>query len=148
MVGGDVSCRIAASVDNHVVGLRPFDSIPIPMWPFAILERNDGQTDTRLQNWQTHIDGRAGQDKFTYDEASQRVQHGADGIGLFRTELLVLITPRAILDRTAALQVTEEFRRKVNSLIPVDSKTRARKTQPRTQSAAEGTGWSNTSTSF
>ena len=73
---------------------------------------------------------------------------GTKGDSQGRTELLVLITPRAILDRTAALQVTEEFRRKVNSLIPVDSKTRARKTQPRTQSSAEGTGWSNTSTSF
>jgi general secretion pathway protein D len=36
-----------------------------------------------------------------------------------RTELLMLITPRAILDRTTGLQVTEEFRRKVNSLIPI-----------------------------
>jgi len=71
---------------------------------------------------------------------------GTKGDSQARTELL--ITPRAILDRTAALQVTEEFRRKVNSLIPVDSKTRARKTQPRTQSSAEGTGWSNTSQSF
>ena len=44
-----------------------------------------------------------------------------------RTELLVLITPRAIMNRGAALQVTEEFRRKVNSLIPIDSRTRSRK---------------------
>ena len=72
---------------------------------------------------------------------------GTKGDSQGRTELLVLITPRAILDRTAALQVTEEFRRKVNSLIPVDSKTRARKTQPRTPST-EGTGWSNTGQSF
>ena len=38
-----------------------------------------------------------------------------------RTELLVLITPRAILDRNTALRVTEQFRRKLNSLIPVES---------------------------
>lgn len=38
-----------------------------------------------------------------------------------RTELLVLITPRAILDRNSALRVTEQFRRKLNSLIPVES---------------------------
>ncbi len=37
-----------------------------------------------------------------------------------RTELLVLITPRAIADRNTALQATEEFRRKLNSLIPID----------------------------
>ena len=41
-----------------------------------------------------------------------------------RTELLVIITPRAIMNRGAALQVTEEFRRKVNSLIPVDTRIR------------------------
>jgi general secretion pathway protein D len=36
-----------------------------------------------------------------------------------RTELLVVITPRAISDRNSALQVTEEFRRKLQDLIPV-----------------------------
>jgi general secretion pathway protein D len=35
-----------------------------------------------------------------------------------RTELLVLITPRTISDRHSALQVTEEFRRKLNQLLP------------------------------
>jgi general secretion pathway protein D len=35
-----------------------------------------------------------------------------------RTELLVVITPRAITDRNNALQVTDEFRRKLNTLIP------------------------------
>ncbi len=35
-----------------------------------------------------------------------------------RTELLVLITPRAITDRGVALQVTDEFRRKLNHLVP------------------------------
>lgn len=35
-----------------------------------------------------------------------------------RTELLVLITPRAISDRTTASKVTDEFRRKLNTLMP------------------------------
>jgi general secretion pathway protein D len=47
-----------------------------------------------------------------------------------RTELLVLITPRAILNRGSALQVTEEFRRKVNSLIPLDSRGKTRRATP------------------
>ena len=42
---------------------------------------------------------------------------------LDRTELLVLITPRAITNRTSALQVTEEFRRKLHSLVPVETPT-------------------------
>jgi len=36
-----------------------------------------------------------------------------------RTELIVLITPRAISNSTAALQVTEEYRRRLQKLIPV-----------------------------
>lgn len=37
-----------------------------------------------------------------------------------RTELLVLITPRAISNRTSALQATEDFRRKLHSLVSVE----------------------------
>ncbi|MEJ2576374.1 MAG: secretin N-terminal domain-containing protein [Gammaproteobacteria bacterium] len=51
-----------------------------------------------------------------------------------RTELLVLITPRAIADRNTALQATEEFRRKLNSLIPIDVQEAA------TEQATEPTG--------
>ena len=35
-----------------------------------------------------------------------------------RNELIVLITPRAIADSTAALQVTEDYRRRLKKLIP------------------------------
>lgn len=52
-----------------------------------------------------------------------------------RTELLVLITPRAIMNRGAALQVTEEFRRKVNSLIPIDSRKTRRTPAPKSNAA-------------
>jgi general secretion pathway protein D len=43
-----------------------------------------------------------------------------------RTELIVLITPRAISNSTAALQVTEEYRRRLQKLIP----SRAAETSP------------------
>jgi general secretion pathway protein D len=52
-----------------------------------------------------------------------------------RTELLVLITPRAIPNRGSALQVTEEFRRKVNSLIPLDSRKTRRTSAPKSNAA-------------
>ena len=45
-------------------------------------------------------------------------------------------TPRAILDRSAALQVTEDFRRKVNSLIPIGTKGRPRKVSATVPAAA------------
>lgn len=43
---------------------------------------------------------------------------GTKARNIDRTELLVLITPRAIPDRGTALQVTEEFRLKLHTLIP------------------------------
>ena len=50
---------------------------------------------------------------------------GTKGDNQRRTELLVLITPRAIADRNTALQVTDEFRRKLNSLIPIQTEESA-----------------------
>ena len=44
---------------------------------------------------------------------------GSTSDNIQRTELLVMITPRAITHRTSALQVTEEFRRRMHSLVPV-----------------------------
>lgn len=55
---------------------------------------------------------------------------GTKADNLDRTELLVLITPRAISHRTSALQVTEEFRRKLHSLIPVDENAKPLVTPP------------------
>ncbi|MCB1773545.1 MAG: type II secretion system secretin GspD [Gammaproteobacteria bacterium] len=60
-------------------------------------------------------------------ESGVPVLHKIPGLGaLFgskadnqgRTELIVLITPRAVSNSTAALQVTEEFRRRLQKLIP------------------------------
>jgi general secretion pathway protein D len=51
-----------------------------------------------------------------------------------RTELIVLITPRAISNSTAALQVTEEYRRRLQKLIP----SQAAETSPGTTATAVG----------
>ncbi len=64
---------------------------------------------------------------------------GTKGDTQQRTELLVLITPRAILDRNTGLQVTEEFRRKLNSLIPIQSGTARTLAAPRAPSPATAT---------
>lgn len=51
-----------------------------------------------------------------------------------RTELIVLITPRAVSDSAAALQVTEEYRRRLKKLIPTpvnkEPETRAEESPP------------------
>jgi len=49
-----------------------------------------------------------------------------------RTELIVLITPRAISNSTAALQVTEEYRRRLQKLIPSQAEDSAPGTGPAT----------------
>ena len=73
--------RAEATIDNHVVGVRPFEGAPVPMWPLAILEDcNSGTSDGLLHSWRTHIEGRLGNDEFAYDEARRRVQRRPDGI--------------------------------------------------------------------
>lgn len=49
---------------------------------------------------------------------------GASSDELTRTELVVLITPRAVRGATEAREVTDEFRRKMDSLKPVDAPPR------------------------
>ena len=58
---------------------------------------------------------------------------GAKADSQDRTELIVLITPRAVTDSTAALQVTESFRRRLQKLIPQNS-------QKKKEPAPEGVG--------
>lgn len=47
-----------------------------------------------------------------------------------RTELLVLITPRAVSNRASAMKVTEEFRRKLHSLVPVKQQLEEKAANP------------------
>ena len=54
-----------------------------------------------------------------------------------RTELIVLITPRTVADSTAALQVTESFRRRLQKLIPQSkAEPAASETSPETPPAS------------
>jgi len=79
---GDVSRRVMATVDNHVVGIRPLPGTPAPLWPFAIREspHNAAGDNGQTQTWNTHIDQRAGVDRFTYDETIREVRFEPDGI--------------------------------------------------------------------
>ncbi|MCB1801380.1 MAG: type II secretion system secretin GspD [Gammaproteobacteria bacterium] len=55
-----------------------------------------------------------------------------------RTELIVLITPRAVSDSTAALQVTDTFRRRLQKLIPARTVDESATTAPAGEAAAAG----------
>ena len=41
-----------------------------------------------------------------------------------RTELLILLTPRVVRDRAETRQVTDELRRRLRSLVPLEEKVR------------------------
>jgi Flp pilus assembly protein TadG len=75
---GDVATRVAAGVDNAVVGMRPLDGASIPVLPLAIWWFDpSGQ---RQDTWKTAIENRRGSDRFGYDSDTGTVTHQADGI--------------------------------------------------------------------
>lgn len=75
---GDLACRVEASVDNRISGVRPQEGTPVPAFPLAIwLKDPAGQ---RVDTWETQIEARRGPDQFGYDPVDRRVYSGSDGI--------------------------------------------------------------------
>lgn len=74
----DVTRLVEASFDNHIVGFRPFQGVPVPALPLAILA--DDPQRRRTDTWSVQIEQRAGSDNFKYDPVSGRVSRGTDGI--------------------------------------------------------------------
>ncbi|MCH8829840.1 MAG: hypothetical protein IID45_09710, partial [Planctomycetes bacterium] len=75
---GNVTRRAEASIDNHVVGVRPFRNVPVPALPLAILAHDP--TGRRSDTWTAQIERRGGGDQFAFDRKSGRVIREADGI--------------------------------------------------------------------
>ena len=75
---GDVSSRVEATIDNRIVGVRPFDGAPVPALPLAIWWKDS--TQQRRDTWEQQIEGRRGTDTFGHDAATGQVYRGADGI--------------------------------------------------------------------
>lgn len=79
---GNVFARTEASVDNHVVALRPLDGVPIPAMPLAIMkyappEDSDGAS---TPCWVREIDQRRGKDQWGIDPETKQPANAADGI--------------------------------------------------------------------
>jgi len=74
----DVIRTAQATLDNRLIGLRPFSGSPVPALPIAILKSHSDAA--RTDTWDTQIEGRAGQDQFTFDAETGLVHGGADGI--------------------------------------------------------------------
>lgn len=73
---GDVAAAAEATIDNRVVGIRPFIGTPAPALPIAILFREEGREDT----WDAQILGRRGLDQYAWHEATRRILRQPDGI--------------------------------------------------------------------
>ncbi|MFG0296535.1 MAG: hypothetical protein ACF8PG_11575 [Maioricimonas sp. JB045] len=60
----DVAAYATASIDNRIIGLRPFEGGPIPALPLGILETSADPR--RVDTWQRQIDEREGPDEYGY----------------------------------------------------------------------------------
>ena len=74
----DAVQRAEASIDNRVLGLRPYSGVRVPALPIAILDA-DPSTD-RLDTWNEQIERRAGGDRYAFDPVTGRVSQRSDGI--------------------------------------------------------------------
>ncbi len=54
---GSTRAQIEASIDNHVIGIRPFENVSIPAFPLAIL-KNDPSNASILKHRELQIDQR------------------------------------------------------------------------------------------
>ncbi len=75
---GDAASRAEASIDNHVIGIRPLADSTAPMIPLAIL--NDAPADSEVTGWQTQIVDGQGTDEFGFDETTNQIMTEPDGI--------------------------------------------------------------------
>ncbi len=79
---GNVFARSEASIDNHVAGFRPIEGVPVPVLPLAILKQPhpDANGETTVDDWETQIEKREGEDLWRVDPVTHRSVQVADGI--------------------------------------------------------------------
>ncbi len=75
---GDVSSRVEATIDNRIVGVRPFEGTSVPALPLAIWLKDP--TGQRPDTWDQQIDSRRGADNYGFEADGGQVYRGADGI--------------------------------------------------------------------
>lgn len=73
---GDAVARAEASIDNHIIAVRPLDHANVPAWPIAILESNGVEQD----DWGTTIENRVGTDRLGWDPVQHLVTDQPDGL--------------------------------------------------------------------
>ena len=75
---GDAVYRAEASVNNQILGVKPFAGVSVPALPLAILECD--LTGNRTDTWEAQIIHRQGQDAYRFNEETGQVEPGQDGI--------------------------------------------------------------------
>lgn len=75
---GDVAVNVSVRLNNHIVGIRPFEDVAAPILPLGIWKHDS--TGQRKDTWQTAIEDRQGKDHYGYDAERRVVTHAADGI--------------------------------------------------------------------
>ncbi|MFK7777834.1 MAG: hypothetical protein QM501_06885 [Gimesia sp.] len=70
--------QIEASINNHVIGIRPFDNVSVPAFPLAILKNDPSGKHT--ETWELQIDQKKGKDEYRFNPDTKTVTRGSDGI--------------------------------------------------------------------
>lgn len=75
---GDVVARAEGTIDNHVIGIRPIAGSTCPVLPIAILKSDP--SGKRSDTWDIQIEQKQGMDRFSFNETTNDVRDGPDGI--------------------------------------------------------------------
>ena len=70
--------QIEASIDNHIIGIRPFENVSVPAYPLAILKNDPSGKHT--ETWELQIDQKKGKDEYRFNPDTKTVSRGSDGI--------------------------------------------------------------------
>ena len=70
--------QIEASIDNHIIGIRPFENVSIPAFPLAILKNDPSGKHT--ETWELQINQKKGKDEYRFNPETKMVSRGSDGI--------------------------------------------------------------------
>ena len=75
---GTPGTQIEASINNQVIGIRPFENVAVPAFPLAILK--DDPTGKHTETWELQIVQKKGNDEYQFDPKTGKVSRGSDGI--------------------------------------------------------------------
>lgn len=76
--GGEAFASATVVLSNTIVGLRPWEGVPVPAWPLAVYERDPAGE--RRDTWEAAIEYGQGPDRYAFDRDTNSVHQGGDGL--------------------------------------------------------------------